>query len=137
MGGTETSRSARWEPPKNKKRRKESRFMKLVKIISIICVLALALTLVSSFAFAAAPEAEVSVDAGDNARANKHYVVKKTGTYMYNNASTGSGYKFPSPIPVGDHVVRVDQSVYNITFYKVMYGSYTGYVLKSHLTEVQ
>ena len=105
------------------------------KVLSIICVLALVVSLCSVFSFAAAPE----VDAGDGARANARYVVSKTGTYVYNSASASSGYKYNFPIPVGTQVVKESSGSTNGFIYATCYynGTCTGYVKLSNLTEVQ
>ena len=54
--------------------------MKKKHVIALVCVLALAVTLFSSFAFAEAPEAENGTRA-----ANRCYV--KTATYLYTTAT--------------------------------------------------
>lgn len=112
--------------------------MKIVKVISMVCVLAL--TLVSGFAFAATQEAKVEVtEASEGTRSSTEYVVVKLGTYLYNSPSTSSGYVFSGNIPIGNSVYRVDSSNYydysdnRKLFYKVSYGSYTGYVIANHI----
>lgn len=172
--------------------------MKIVKIVSFICVLALALTLVSSFAFATASEAEIqprsqatdfyaghatilfsdknesnilvsSIPKGSLLSATSDsgwsynegysqvtyggktgYVRNKTvipadecwkvsssGTYLYNSASTTSGYKYNFPFPVNTYFQK---STATAPFHHArMYhnsSSYTGYVLRSHVTDM-
>lgn len=108
------------------------------KILAFVCILALALTLISSFAFAAAPELDVAVTQEGTRTGGVHYVVK-TATHMYVSASPNSGYVFPSLIPVGAHLTRQDGGTHGAggVYYKMMYNSYVGYVLKDCLTEVQ
>ena len=113
--------------------------MKIVKIISFICVLALALTLVSSFAFAAAPEVTEADSGVAPAAYDAFFRVTKSGTYLYNRASSGSGYACPSPISVGT-VIMVDLSYIPDDFYSARHtvGSsvYTGYVKQSNVARV-
>lgn len=100
--------------------------MKIVKIVSFICVLALALTLVSSFAFAAAPEA------GDSSRASDRCYVK-TATYLYKD-TTGSTYH--RLLSVGQELIIL-QGGNTATWRHVSMpsGSPSGYVLRSHIIE--
>ena len=115
--------------------------MKMKRILSFICVLALALSLCSVFSFATAPEAETEVvEAEEDARAGVHYVVNKSSTYMYNRASISSGYKYNFPFPVGTHMTKAgNTSVVGFLYMTCTYNgnTYTGYVLTDHLTEVQ
>jgi len=111
--------------------------MKKKQIIALACVLALVVSLMSSFTYAAVPEAEVEVaEAGDNARALKHYVVE-IATYMYSEPHPYSPTAYPNKLPVGTNLVRVDSQEYNGVWYKMQYGSYVGYILRTRLTEVQ
>ena len=110
--------------------------MKIVKVISMICVLALALTLVSGFAFAAAPEPDVKVPQEGTRTGGVHYVVR-TATHMYVDYDLSSAYACPSLIPVGAHLVRQNGVTYSGGWYKMMYNSYVGYIPASRLTEVQ
>lgn len=107
------------------------------KVLSIICVLALVVTLASSFTYAATPEPTEVSSAGEGARASTQYRVSRTGTYMYNSASESSGYKYNFPIPVNTVLQYLSQSG---NFYYLRYTSggstYTGYVLKSHVAPV-
>lgn len=105
------------------------------KVLSIICVLALVVTVASSFTYAATPETAEVVSAGEGARTSQ-YKVTKTGTYMYNLPSLNSGYVRPQPFSVGTVMNFISDPPNDDLFYKMSYGSYSGYVLKSHLTVV-
>lgn len=112
--------------------------MKIVKIISFICVLALAASMCSMFSFAAAPEAEVEVA---ESRATSGYTVKykvnQTRTYLYNRPSPTSGYVRPAPFSV-DTPVYVDPSYISDDYYKAKVTdggvTYYGYFERSHLS---
>ena len=112
--------------------------MKKKHIIALVCVLALAVSLMSSFTYAAPPET-AEADAGNGARMYTEYEVVRVRTYLYNSPSTNSGYVFDGNIPVGHSVYRVSSSNYydrsdnDRLFYKVSYGSYTGYVIANHV----
>lgn len=104
--------------------------MKMKRILSFICVLALALSMCSMFSFATAPEARATeLDVGDYGEVNRMH------TYVYNTPSTSSGYAYPEAIPIGTDM-RVTGKSGN--FYKVAFGYksqwITGYVLKLHLS---
>ncbi len=101
-------------------------------IIALVCVLALAISLMSSFAYAAPPET-AEADAAEGARMYTEYEVVKVRTYLYNSNSLNSGYVFSGNIPVGHSVYRVDSRDYTGGFYKVSYGSHIGYVLANNV----
>ena len=108
--------------------------MKKKHVIALVCVLTLAVTLFSSFAFAEATEA------GDNTRGEIKYSVRKTSTYIYNLPSRSSGYKYNFPIPVGTEMTKEGSSsdpdfVYVSCYYQG--ATRIGYVLLDHLTRVQ
>ena len=107
------------------------------KVLSIICVLALVVTLASSFTYAATPEPTEVSSAGEGARASTQYRVSRTSTYMYNSDSASSGYKYNFPIPVGTVLQYLDKSgeFYYLT-YKSGGTTYTGYVHEDHVAPV-
>ena len=73
--------------------------MTLKRIISFMCVLILALTVASGFTYAALPETDDTIET--NVYADVYGEVVKTSTYLFNSASSSSGYVRPDPIPVG------------------------------------
>lgn len=108
--------------------------MKTKRILSFVCVLALALSLCSVFSFAAAPEAEITEASAVAPRAASRYVVK-TSTYMYVNPSTTSAYACPYKLSVGTYVVSAGPEYLGYAY--VTHNSYTGYIPLSRLTAVQ
>jgi len=111
--------------------------MKTKRILSFICVLALALSLCATVSFAAQPEAEDKIEAEVTPRYTGYGTVTSTRTYLYNSASTSSGYAYNGVIPVGTQVY-----VYSTTndgeFHRIRVRidnvNYTGYVFASHIT---
>ena len=111
--------------------------MKIVKIVSFICVLALAMSLCSMFSFAAAPEAEVEVESSEIMPRAKLYIVVEPRTYMYNTHSLQSGYVYPDPIPVGKYVThKFDWGTLMECSATWSGATRTGCVLRSHLDPV-
>lgn len=111
--------------------------MKKKHIIALVGVLALVVSLMSSFAFATAPETEVEAEATQGARTGGVHYVVKTSTYLYLEADIDGAYAYPSILPAGTHLVRVNSLVYADSCYKMQYGSYFGYIPSYRLTEVQ
>ena len=104
--------------------------MKKKHIIALICVLALAVSLMSSFSFAAAPEVEFS----ENMTRAIRYKVAAYGTYMYNSPSENSGYKRQHPIPVGTYVTNtIDYGIFVYGTAKWNGETLSGYILRSQL----
>ena len=108
--------------------------MKTKRILSFVCVLALAVSLCSGFAFAAAPEA-TEEEASTWAYADIDCKVTKSGgTHIYVSASTGSGYAYNGIIPQGKRMYIISTSSSGWYYYvRVTMGSstYKGYVLTS------
>ncbi|MBQ4624900.1 MAG: hypothetical protein IJB51_10225 [Clostridia bacterium] len=101
------------------------------RTLSLVCVLVLVLSLCSVFSFAEVPEAEATV------RAN--YIgtgeVCSTRTYLYNSASTGSGYVFNGNVPVDTpvNILAITGSFYHVDV-TVSGRAYNGYLLKTHVS---
>ena len=107
-----------------------------LRILSLICVCACVLSLCSAFAFAAQPEDTEEVESV--VRASSRWVTT-TRTYLYNAASTSSGYVFNGNVPVGSLVeVKSTTGAFyyaDVTIYEGAFvGTYTGYILKSHVS---
>lgn len=111
--------------------------MKTKRILSFVCVLALVLTLCSIFSFAAQPEAEAEIESEITPRYVGPGTVTSTRTYLYNSASTSSGYVFNGNIPVNTPV-NILATTNDGEFYRVRVtvtqGTFTGYVLANHVT---
>lgn len=103
------------------------------KALAFICVLALIVSMCSAFSFAAEPEAEKE----EPTRTIVLYKVRSYSTYMYNTASTSSGYVFNAPIPIGTELRKLSTSG---SFYYMSYTkngtTYEGYVLQSHVEPI-
>ena len=106
------------------------------RFLAFICVLALVVSMCSVFSFAAEPEPDIAVPQEGTRTGGVHYVVR-TATHMYVSPNPNSGYVFQGYIPVGAHLVRVNNSGDDIGWYKMQYGSYVGYIRANCLTEVQ
>lgn len=112
--------------------------MKKKHIIALACVLALAVSLMSSFAYAVAPQ----IAGFDATRAvipvGSFGYINKSGTYLYNSASDDSGYKYNFPIPVNTDVKVKghDGAFYLVEAYVTgaNAGTYTGYVQRSRVS---
>lgn len=105
------------------------------RIIAFICVLTLVVSMCSVFSFAAEPDVKVPQEG--TRTGGVHFVVK-TATYLYVSKNINGAHAYPSLLPVGTNLVRVDNgSTIDDGWYKMMYGSYVGYIPKSRLTEVQ
>ena len=111
------------------------------KILAFVCILTLVMSLCSVFSFAVTPETGETTSVGDNARYATYYRVNQSRTYMYNSASTGSGYVRPQPIPRGEMVrfisVSIDGNFYKVSYYDTEEDrTYTGFVESSHLSAI-
>ena len=118
------------------KKKKGINTMRKIRLISFICVLALALSMCSVFSSAAAPEVEKEV-VERSSRAN--YIalgeVDSAKTYLYNSNSTSSGYVYNAPLGIGTYVyIRALAGSYYYVDVQINGTMYTGYVLKVNVT---
>ena len=108
-------------------------------MMSLVCVLVLVLSLCPTLTFAAQPETEMELKSNVEVRYIAYGVVTSTGTYLYNNPSTGSGYVFNGNVPK-ESLVDVKSRAGSFYYADVTItsgpnvGVYTGYILKSHVT---
>ena len=108
-------------------------------VMPLVCMLVLVLSLCPTLTFAAQPEMEMELKSNVEVRYIASGVVTSTRTYLYNNATTGSGYVFNGNVPEGS-LVDVKSSVGSFYHADVTVtsgpnvGVYTGYILKSHVT---
>lgn len=110
--------------------------MKAKRILSFVCVLALVLTMCSVFTFATQPETEVEIESEITPRYTGYGRVTSSRTYLYNRASTSSGYAYNGVIPVGTrvYVYETIDAVFHRVRVTLGGTQYTGYVLMDNIT---
>ena len=110
--------------------------MKTKRVLSFICILTLVVSLCSVFSFATQPETEAEIESEITPRYIGDGKVISTRTYLYNRASTSSGYVFNGNIPVQTrvtiHSITNDGEFYYVTG-TVSQGTFSGYVETSHV----